>query len=52
MSEYKIISSYNCKILEREVNQAISDGWAAVGGVTVLPDPSTRGLLYYQAVVK
>ena len=54
--EYKIISSYETRILEKEVNTHLQGGWKLQGGVsiTTVISATTQGTItnYAQAIVK
>ena len=49
--EYTVVLGYDLEIFTSTVNDYLSEGWRAIGGIAVCPDD--EGLpRYYQAMVK
>lgn len=49
--EYKIIESYDREKLEKEVVEAMNDGWELAGGVNQIIN-QREDFYYYQAVYR
>lgn len=52
IAEYKIIEEYDTQKLERQVNEAIQEGWQPLGSVVVYILPSNKEPWYVQTMVK
>jgi hypothetical protein len=52
IADYKIIEQYFKENLEKEVNEAIADGWQPYGNLIACLIQSNNCMIYVQAMIK